>query len=70
MLTAVAQLKVTPAQLAQRKFPIEMLSAVLDKETGELIILKDDKEPEIPPTLPQLPCQRNRPTGTENAMTC
>ena len=28
----VAQLKVTPAQLAHRKFPTESLSSVLDKD--------------------------------------
>ena len=37
MLVAVAHLKVTPAQLAQRKFPVEMISAVLDKDTGKLM---------------------------------
>ena len=42
-----AQLKVTPAQLARRKFPKEMLSAVLDDDTGELMehrnIMKNTK---------------------------
>ena len=33
----VVQLKVTPAQLAQRKFPKEMISSVLDEDTGELM---------------------------------
>ena len=32
-----AQLTVTPAQLVQRKFLKEMLSDVLDKDTGELM---------------------------------
>ena len=31
------KLTVTPAQLARRKFPKEMLSAVLDEDTGELM---------------------------------
>ena len=35
-----AQRKVTSEQLAQRKFPKEMLSDVLDKETGELVEYK------------------------------
>ena len=33
----VAQLKVTQANLAQRKFPKEIISAVLDKDTGLLM---------------------------------
>ena len=33
----VAQLKVTPEQLAQRKFPKELFSAVLDKDTGKFM---------------------------------
>ena len=39
MLTAVnaARLNVTPAKLAQRKFPKELISAVLDEDTGEFI---------------------------------
>ena len=37
MLIAVAQLRVTLAHLAQRKFPIEILSAVLDKNTFEIM---------------------------------
>ena len=39
MLASVnrAQLTVTPAQLARRKFLKEMLSAVLDEDTGELV---------------------------------
>ena len=37
MLAAVSQLKVTAAQLSQRKFPIESLSYVLYKGTGELM---------------------------------
>ena len=32
-----SQLIVTPAQLVRQKFPKEMLSAVLDKNMGELM---------------------------------
>ena len=31
------QLTVTPAQFARRKFPKDMLSSVLDKDTGEFM---------------------------------
>jgi len=39
MLTAldVGQLNVTPRNLSHRKFPMEMLNAVLDEDTGELL---------------------------------
>ena len=37
MLIAVSQLKVTLAQLDQRKFPTEMLSTVIDEDTGEIM---------------------------------
>ena len=33
----VTQLKVTPRLLASRQFPIEILNAVLDEDTGELM---------------------------------
>ena len=43
----VAQMKLSPKQLSSRRFPIEMINAVLNEETGELMeylhIMKNSK---------------------------
>ena len=47
MCEIVAQIKVSPKQLASRRFPIEMINAVLNEERGELMeyrhIMKNPK---------------------------
>ena len=37
----IAQLKITPTNIDRRKFPIEMLNAVLYEETGELMEMRN-----------------------------
>ena len=59
--------KLAPNWLAKRRFPLELLSAVLDEYTGKFMkYRKLIKKTKIPQLIPQLVCQVDRAISTGN----